>query len=204
MSGIIKQDNSEKTLLNFGISVWTAFSAVHGSPSLFYFQPLLYGKVFVSAAVLIGAQLFLFLALYIFGLDEVPILCPGSEAENQIIRIPVSKLRELLISFSQGSISDDNSLLDNLGSQTSSSASPNQTNAGFLTTQTPQIPLIVGLSVAGDFSSKPYSPSNFITLPIFILPGIRGSLPMLILGMLGTIFVRAIVPPELTGAKPLK
>ncbi|MDD2233636.1 MAG: hypothetical protein PHZ11_07755 [Desulfitobacteriaceae bacterium] len=202
MSSIIKQDDSEKSPLNFGISVWTPLSAVPGSPSLFYFQPLLYGKVFVSAAILIGAQLFLFLAQHLFGLEEVSILCSQSEVEKHFVRIPVSKLREFLISLSQNPVPDDSFLMHNLESQVPSSALPNQTYEGFLTTQTAQISLIVGLSVAGHFSSKPYSPLNFLTLPVFVLRGIRGSLPILILGMLGTIFVRAIVPPELTGAKP--
>ncbi|HWQ73227.1 MAG TPA: hypothetical protein VN370_13010 [Desulfitobacteriaceae bacterium] len=168
MSGIMEQPNPEKTSLNFGISIWSPSSAVYGSPTLFYFQPIVYGKVFASTVVLSVAQLFLSFIKYFFGLDIV-----------------------------------NNTIVNNSESQISPTFS-NQTFQGFLTPETPGIPLIVGLSVSGDFSSIPFSSSSFITLPIFTLPGIRGTLPLLILELLVTIFVRSVVPPELSGAKPLK
>jgi hypothetical protein len=202
MSGIAENGYSENTPLNFGISVWAPSSALNGSPALFYFQPLLYGKF--STAVLIGAQLLLFIAKRFFGLEEVSILYPGPKTESRMIKIPVPKLQKLLVSLSQNSESDNNTSLNNFISQTSSSALPNQTYGGFLTTQTPEIPIIVGITVAGDYSNKPFSPSIFFSLPIFVLQGIRGTLPIIILGLIGTIFVRAVVPPELSGAKPLK
>jgi len=166
MSGIMGQPDSEKTSFNFGISIWSPSSAVYGSPTLFYFQPIVYGKVFASTVLLSVAQLVLFFIKYFFGLEE-------------------------------------DTIINNSVSQISPTFS-NQPLQGFLTPETPGIPLIVGLSVSGDFSSIPFSSSAFMTLPIFTLPGIRGTLPLLILELLVTIFVRAAVPPELTGAKPLK
>jgi hypothetical protein len=49
----------------------------------------------------------------------------------------------------------------------------------------------------------PYSPYVIVSVPILTFPGVRGALPLLILGLLSTIFVRAVVPPESTGSKPL-
>jgi hypothetical protein len=116
---------------------------------------LLKGQVFYSAAVMIGAQLFLFLAQHFFGLEEISLICPGSETESQIFKIPVRVLQRLLASLSQNSASDNITMINNTVSQASSNL-PYQIYQGFITQQLPEIPLIVGLTIAGDYSNKSY------------------------------------------------
>ncbi|MHB8125890.1 MAG: hypothetical protein ACYDEJ_09680 [Desulfitobacteriaceae bacterium] len=203
MSGLGEQGYPTNTPLNFGIAIFAPLSSVPGSASLFYLQPLLTGKVIASAGVLIGAELFLFLAQHLFGLESVPIFYPGTNTENPIIKIPVPELQELLGTLNKFSSSDNKTVLNTLFSQGYSQTITNQYLGSFLTTETPEVPLVVGFAVYGDYSNEPFSPAIFLLLPIFTLPGIRGALPLLILGLLGTIFVRAVVPPELSGAKPL-
>ncbi|MGI6120612.1 MAG: hypothetical protein ACOYIB_08655 [Desulfosporosinus sp.] len=73
---------------------------------------------------------------------------------------------------------------------------------GTISEATPEIPLVLALSVYGGFTNRPYGPSVFLQVPLFTFPHIRGALPVLILELLTTIFVRTVVPPETTGAKP--
>jgi hypothetical protein len=71
-----------------------------------------------------------------------------------------------------------------------------------VTVTTPEAPLIVSIYVSADYTNRPFTPSVSMFIPIFTFPGLRGALPLLILGLLATIFVRSVVPPESTGSKP--
>ena len=204
MSGLGEQGCPINTPLNFGIAIFAPLSSVPGSPSFGYFQPLLTGNVLASAGILIGAELFLFLAQHFFGLEGVPVVCPGTNANSPIIKIPVPELQELLSSLSKISSNPNDIMLKNQQlSQTSFRNLPNQTIGSFIM-ETPEIPLTITLTVSGYYSNEPYCPTVSLFIPIITIPGIRGALPILILGILETIFVRAVVPPESTGAKPLK
>ncbi len=202
MSGISQQNSAINTPLNFGLAIFGPFSSVPGSATIFYLQPLLTGKVFASAGILIGAQLFLFIAQHLFGLKGVPLFCPGINTEDQFIKIPIPELQELLRTLSKFSPIGNETALTNLMPQGYSANSSDLTQGDFLTTQTPEAPLVVALAVYGDYSNKPHSPVIFVAVPIFSLPGVRGGIPLLILGTLGTILVRSVVPPGFTGANP--
>lgn len=76
-------------------------------------------------------------------------------------------------------------------------------NLGLCPSETSDTPLAVGLSVWSDFTDQPFSPSVFLLIPLFTLSNIRGSLPILILELLTTIFVRSVVPPQTTGSQTL-
>jgi hypothetical protein len=76
-------------------------------------------------------------------------------------------------------------------------------STGFITTETPEAPLTIAIYFSAFYSNNPYTPSVSFFIPIIAFPGVRGALPLLILGLLATIFVRAVVPPESTGSKPL-
>ena len=180
-----------KEPLNLGITIFAPVSSVPGSATFFFLQPLLTGKVFASVGVLIAAQLFLFLADRFFGLSvqKGPVISP-----EQTVRMSLSDLQDFLTSVSRGNVQPSTS---------TSVPSTNQVDTGSLTLETPEIPLVFALAVYGDFTDKPFGPTVFIIFPLFTLPGVRGALPLLILELLTTIFVRAVVPPETTGAKPL-
>ncbi|WP_242976026.1 hypothetical protein [Desulfosporosinus sp. FKB] len=189
--------NSSKEPLNFGISLFSPVSSLPGSSSLFFLQPLLTGKVFASLGILIAAQLFLFLGNRLFGL-ELSTIKPGTViSPEQTVRMSVSDLQDFLASVSSSNIQP--SVVQSLNSQ--STSLPTDISSG--TTETPEAPVIFALAVWGDFVANPYGPTVFILLPVVTFPGLRGALPMLILELLATIFVRAVVPPQTTGAKPL-
>ncbi|WP_242966906.1 hypothetical protein [Desulfosporosinus sp. FKA] len=189
--------NSSKEPLNFGISIFSPVSSLPGTSSLFFLQPLLTGKVFASLGILIAAQLFLFLANRLFGL-ELSTIKPGTViSPEQTVRMSTSDLQDFLASVTNGSI--QSSVGQPLNNQPMNS--PRDVSSGTL--ETPEAPVIFALTVWGDFVANPYGPTVFLILPIVTFPGLRGALPMLILELLGTIFVRAVVPPQTTGAKPL-
>ena len=76
-------------------------------------------------------------------------------------------------------------------------------STGFITTVTPEAPLTVAIYFSAFYSNNPFTPGVSFFIPILAFPGVRGALPLLILGLLSTIFVRSVVPPESTGSKPL-
>ena len=171
--------------LNMGIAIFSPISSVAGSATLFFTQPLIHGQVFASSAVIIGSELFLFIAQRLFRLESIPVL---DVKNGQTVQMPLSELQGFLKWMSNGSAGEYTSTMP---------------NRGFLTPESPEAPLTIVLFVAADYSNNPYSPSAWFLFPILTFPGIRGALPILILEVLATIFVRAVVPPESTGSKPL-
>lgn len=180
-----------KSPLNLGISIFAPVSSIEGSSSFFFLQPLLTGKVFASACVLIAAQIFLFLANRFF--ETIPIPKSPVIYSEQTVRMSLTDLQKFLASMSRGTVQPS----------TSTSASSTNQTVESLTPETPEIPIVLALAIWGDFNNKPYGPSIFLLFPIFAFPGMRGALPLLILELLTIIFVRAVVPPETTGSKPL-
>ena len=180
-----------KEPLNLGISIFAPISSVPGSATFFFLQPLLTGKVFASVGVLVAAQIFLFIANHFFDLSvqKGPVISP-----EQTVQMSLSDLQDFLVSMSRGNVQP---------STGTDFPSTDQAITGTFTVETPEIPLVFALSIYGDFTDKPFGPSVFLTFPLFTLPGVRGALPLLILELLTTIFVRAVVPPETTGSKPL-
>lgn len=176
------------------LAIFGPISSVPGSATIFIIQPLLNGKVPLATGVLIGAQLFLLLAQHFWGLECVP----GFQMEAgqlQSINIPVDQLQELLRSV----------IKSNPGITPGRGGQPNTISgqAGALTNiPAGEAPLNIGLAISADYSNISLSPVSFLLVPIFTLPGLTGSLPFVILILLITIFVRATVPPETTGAKP--
>lgn len=185
--------------LNFGLVIFAPVSSVPGSASVFYLQPLLTSKVVAASGVLIGAELFLLLAQKLFGLEGVPVLRGNAEDGLERVTIPVAELRDFL----QAIAGREWVTLGAGNGQQAGNGFQSGSFSEFLTPTTPEAPLIFGLAVYGDYSSVQFSPLLFFTVPIFTLPGVRGGLPILILCTLTTIFVRCVVPPSTTGARPL-
>ncbi|SHH12144.1 hypothetical protein [Desulfosporosinus lacus] len=189
--------------LNMGISIFAPISSVHGSSSLLFAQPLLTGSVFASAAVLIGSEFFLFIANHLFHLKSIPVL----DARNgQTVQMSLTELQEFLRWMANGiGVSQNSNRVTDGGDGNvlSNEAGRIDHSTGFLTVTSPEAPLTVAIYISANYSNEPFTPSISFYLPILVFPGIRGALPLLILGLLATIFVRAVVPPESTGAKPL-
>lgn len=191
--------------LNMGISIFAPISSVHGSPSLLFAQPLLAGSVFASTALVIGSEIFLFIANRLFHLKSIPVLDASS---GQTVQMSLTELQEFLrwMANGMGPSPNSNPVTDGGGGNILSNEDGRITgdhSTGFLTVTTPEAPVTVAIYIAADYSTEPFTPSVAFYIPILALPGVRGALPLLILGLLATIFVRAVVPPESTGAKPL-
>jgi hypothetical protein len=177
--------------INMGLFFSVPISSATGSPGLIYRQTLIAGHILSSAGVLIGAELFLIIAQYLFKLESIPIL---DLPNQQILQMPVQDFQDLLKTIT--------------GNTTGSSFSPRPSinptgERGFITPLPPEAPLVISIFVTSDFSNKFYTPSVWIVVPIIALPGLRGILPILILSLLATIFVRTVVAPETSGAKPM-
>lgn len=187
-----------------GIEFFCPISSAPGSSSLLFTQPLLTGKVFESSAVVIGAQIILYIAHHLLGYKSIPIL---DTKNNQTIQMPLSELQDFLMWMTNGSGTFANLSATTAGSNNSLDSDPEVIGTvgdrGFRTPQSPEAPLVLAIYVIGNFSNKPYTPIVEIIVPILTFPGLRGALPMLIISLLATIFIRAVVPPESTGARPL-
>ncbi|SPF50084.1 conserved membrane hypothetical protein [Candidatus Desulfosporosinus infrequens] len=188
--------------LSMGIGISAPISSEVGSSSVFFAQPLLTGNVLVSWAVLIGSELFLFIAGRLFNLESVPILDSGN---GQTVQMPLTELQEFLRWMGNGSGSSPNpDPATNAGNMVTNPAGQiGGVVPGFVTVTTPEAPIVVSIYVSADYSIRPFTPSTALFIPILTFPGVRGALPLLILGLLLTIFVRAVVPPESSGLKPL-
>jgi len=195
----IRECHFSKEPLTLGIIIFTPVSSVPGSSSFFFFQPLLSGKVFASVGVLIAAQLSLLLANRFFCLESLPVKKGPEIWPGQTVRMTLSDLQDFLASVSH----DPQSLSSTSApSSDSFSSSPDQAVPGIFPAVTPEIPLVVALSIGGDFTNKPFCPTITFIIPLLTFPGVRGALPLLILELLTTILVRAVVPPQTTGSKP--
>ncbi|MDR3601175.1 MAG: hypothetical protein P4L49_11960 [Desulfosporosinus sp.] len=193
--------------INMGIRIFAPISSVAGSATLYFNQPFIIGSVLASSAILIASELFLFIAQRLFCLESIPVL----DVQNgQTIQMPLTELQEFLRCMANGSAPSPNlkSVTDKTNTVVSTTGEFDGTSGlqglrGFPTPELPEAPLIVALYVTADYSSIANTPYITLTVPILTFPGIRGALPMLILGLLAAIFVRAVVPPESTGSKPL-
>jgi hypothetical protein len=171
--------------LNLGISIYAPVSSVPGSATFFMLQPLLRGKVFASIGVLIAAQVFLFLTDRFWGLESLPLRQDPVIAPEQTVQMSLKDLQDFLAS------------LPAIQSSSGHAASK------IFPPETPEIPLAITLTVWGNFSNNPFSPTIYLLLPLLTFPNVRGALPLMILELLTTIFVRAVVPPQTTGSKPV-
>ena len=189
--------------LTMGIGISVPISSEVGSSSLIFTQPLLTGDVFASSAVLIGSEVFLFIAERLFNLESLPILDARS---GQTVQMPLTELQEFLRWMANGSRSspDPNPITNGKNTFSNSDGQIVGTDevTGLVTVYTPEAPLVVSIFVSAAYSNIPFTPTTSFFLPILTFPGVRGALPLLILGLLSTIFVRSVVPPESTGSKP--
>jgi len=181
--------------LNLGLVVFGPISSIPGSASLFYLQPLLTGRVWAAEAVLLGAQIFLFLANLLFGLETVPVHRLDTAGRIGTIRMSAGDLQDFLYAIARGAA--------NSAAFAGTGPAVGEKTVEFVTVESSETPTVVGLALYGPFTDQPYAPYVFFTVPVFTLPGSRGALPILILETLATIFIRAVVPPQTTGAKPM-
>ena len=194
--------------LNMGLSIFAPISSAAGSSSLLFAQPLLTGSVFASTVVLIGSEVFLFIARRFFNINSIPVL---DASNGQTVQMSLTELQEFLRWMSNGigavpnsnARSNGGTIPSNQEGQVTGFNSDSVDNTGFLTVETREAPLTLALYFSAFYSNNPYTPSVTLSIPIITFPGVRGALPLLILGLLATIFVRSVVPPESTGSKPL-
>lgn len=182
------------TRITLSLVIYGPTTTLPGSASIYFIQPLLNGRIPFSVGVLIGVELFLFLAQHFFGLDSIPGYLMQAN-QLRAVTIPVDQLQELLRSIAKCS--------PRMTPETGGQALDISGQSGALTVEPPaEDPLIIGLSISADYSNVPFSPAPFFLLPILTFPELTGSLPLIIILLLNTIFIRAVVPPEATGAKP--
>ncbi len=188
--------------LSMGIGVSVPISSVVGSSSLIFAQPILIGRVLASSIVIIASEVLLFIAKHLLSLKSLPIL---NASNGQTVQIPLTELQEFLRWIANGSgPSPIHNLIINSRNITGSDEQiEGATIPTLVTVTTPEAPLVISIYFSADYSTKPFTPSVAMFIPILTFPGIRGALPLLILGLLSTIFVRSVVPPESTGSKPL-
>ncbi|WP_425801683.1 hypothetical protein ACHOLT_13805 [Desulfitobacterium sp. Sab5] len=192
------------TPINLALYISVPISAAAGSPTLAFRQPLITGHIFSSAGVLVGAELFLILAKYILKLESISTV---DLQTNQIIQMPMKEFHEFLKTITGNNTGITQSIITPPISAASSSTNPitpfTSGSRGFIQPLPPEAPLVISLLVTSDFSNMTFSPNLSFFLPVIAFPGLRGSLPIILLSLLATILIRAVVSPQTTGAKPL-
>lgn len=195
--------NLSKAPLNLGISIFAPISSATGSGTLFFIQPLLAGSVCEASLVIIIAEFLLYITKQIFRVDRIPVL---DVKKGQIVQMPLTELQEFLnwMTKCTNYITDSN-----LQSSTSTDVRNLSTNGeliagqrGFITPEAVEAPVVIAITVTGNYADLLYSPTVSLIVPVIKLPGLRGALPLIILGLISTIFIRSVVPPHLTGAEP--
>lgn len=192
--------NDSTEPIGIGMFVASRISSIPGSPNLSISQPLINSRLFSAPGVLIGAHILLLLAKFIFKLDNVPVL---DVPKNQLIQMPIGELQSLLQYL--GSRQSNATSLQGGGGSTTSTPSPTAFPIGTSVVPTilpPESPLTFSFYIVADYSNELFTPTVWLLVPILSFPGLNGALPILILGLLSTIFVRCVVPPETSGAKP--
>lgn len=189
--------------INLGLSIFAPISSAKGSATIFIFQPLLTGSVFASALIMIISEFLLFILDRVLRIHRLPVLNVQS---GQIIQMPLPELQEFLKWMTKGANYTTSPTMPADGINQSPTM-PNDGQAladrGFITPETLEAPVILSITITSNFADLPNSPTVSLIVPIFRFPNLRGGLPLLILGLLTTIFLRAVITPDLTGATPL-
>ncbi len=183
-----------------GLTLSVPISSEVGSASLLFAQPLINGRVFASTVVLIASEIIIFIARQFFDLKSLPII---DASNGQTVQMPITELQEFLRWMANRSGPSPNSITNGRSIITNTDGQSRSFVPSIITPTTPETPLVVSIVISADYSTRPFTPSLAFFVPILTFPGVRGALPILILGLLATIFVRAVVPPESTGSKPL-
>lgn len=79
-----------KEPLNFGISIYSPVSNVPESANFYYLQPFVKGHVFASTAVLIAAQIFLFIANRLLRNENLHDLGNGEKCASDVSPLPLA------------------------------------------------------------------------------------------------------------------
>ncbi|AFM00587.1 MULTISPECIES: hypothetical protein [Desulfitobacterium] len=186
--------NKDTQIINVGFSLLSRVSSVPGSPVFTFLQPLINSRLFLAPWILLGSQILLLLAKHVFHLEKLTVL---DIARGQRLQIPIEELQNLiryLCSRQTQATSNQDSNFDT--AQNGTDPIP------FPTELPPGSPGYLAIFVSVDYTDELYTPTLFFFVPILSFPGLRGALPFLILAILAIIFVRCVVPPETTGAKP--
>ncbi|AGA69356.1 hypothetical protein Desdi_1907 [Desulfitobacterium dichloroeliminans LMG P-21439] len=180
--------------INVGFALLTRISSIPGSPTFTFVQPLINSHQFLAPWVLLGSQILLLLAKYVFQLEKLPI---HNFTSGQLLQIPIGELQSLLQYLGPRQPSSATTQRNTINNSLST-ADP----ISFPTELPPDSPLYMAIYISVDYSNELYTPSLLAYVPIISFPGLRGAVPFLILALLAVIFVRCVVPPETTGAKP--
>lgn len=191
----VSRQNINIVPINVGFILFSRISSVPGSPTLSFLQPLINSQLCCGSWVLIGSQIFLLLAKYIFRLENLPVL---DVPKGQVLQIPIAELQSLLQYLGSRHMNPVEGSRT-LSTITSMGSTPGVT---FPTELPPQSPIYISLYISTDYSKEEFTPSMIAFVPVLSFPGLRGALPFLVLALLAVIFVRCVVPPETTGAKP--
>ena len=196
MANVSWKEKQDLQPIIVGFSLLTRISTMPGSPTFTIAQPLINTRLHLATWVLLGSQVLILLAKNVFGLEKIPVL---DIAQNQILQIPIEELHNLIQYLGSRRVNTTSNQVP------SSQIIPgSSTTANFPTELPPDSPVYIALFITSDYSNELYTPSILTYLPIVSFPGLRGALPFLILALLAVIFIRCVVPPETTGAKPIQ
>ena len=183
-------NNSKGEYMTVGFYIYNPVNPAPGSPVLFYAQSLIVGQVVGSSAILSGIFFLIAIANKLFGLDVE--LTPAPNQNARVVRLTLPELQNFLSSFKN----DPTPLV----SDTDNLSAGDGTVGGRLEPgefgSTPNDSLIVSLAAWSSYSTLAYTPSVVVNVPLFTLPTVRGSIPLLILETLVTIFARAVTSPD--------
>lgn len=160
--------------LSLGLFIYNPVNSAPGSPVLLYAQPLLRGKLAASSVILSGILFILAVINQVFHLENQGIAAPAED--SQVVQLSLAELQEVLSSLKKR--------MEAIG------------NKGLGSEDTPEDALIAAIGAWSSYGTGYAAPLLFVSIPFLTFPLVRGSVPLLILETLVTIFVRAVVPPD--------
>ncbi len=178
--------------LDITLRLTSPISSARGSPRLLYSQVLTTTTVANASLFALGIDFLVQLAAWFFGEDRVsrPTSYRGSDGT---VTMPLSALSQFLKRIKNGRA-------DIAEANPTPQPWPVETRPG-VEVEPPQ-PMTLLLLLNGRVSPSDGSPIINLTIPVLSFPGITGGLPIIIIGLIATILVRAVVPPSTSGTTP--
>jgi hypothetical protein len=175
-------------------------SSAVGSPRLHFNQILSASTVPLAGVWVILIDIIIQMAAWFFGEDRISIPNPGDYNVPQgTVSMTLSELSNFLGQLKKGTWE----LPNGSGRSSDSNISTYKVSRRGVQVKSPAW-LTIYLLVNGTATGRAGSPFFSLFVPIIVVEGLTGGLPILILGLIATILVRDVVPPTSSGIQPLE
>jgi hypothetical protein len=186
--------------LDINLRFISPISSAVGSPRLHFNQILSTSTVPLAGVWVLLISSIIQIAAWFFGEDRISIPNPGDfNVPQGTVSMTLSELSNFLGQLKKGTWE----LPKGTGTGLDSNNSNYRVSRRGVQVQSPAW-LTIYLVIHGTSTGRAGSPIFSLFVPIVVVEGLTGGLPILILGLIATILVRDVVPPTSSGVQPLE